>query len=560
MLKQLAIDNFAIIEHIKLDFQPGLTVITGETGAGKSILIDAISLLLGDRASQEMIRSGADRANVSGLFAYSHEQIPSLLRQWGIPFQGQEIAIEREITLQNKNVIRVNQQVISLQQLKSLAVLIADIHSQFDTQRLINPQTYLELLDGYQPQLIRDYLDHYQTLLARFRESNHHYQTLVQKKAKMDAERDRLSEQYRDLDASHLDPEEMDRLSSEAKIMENYDKVYDHLSQVKSLFSDERLLENIYQIRSHIDCLQPLSADYVQLHEKISDHYYELDDIRGQIDDLCRELNYDPMRLDQIHERLFHLSRIQEKYQLSIAECCQLRDDLKELLQENDHVDEQIRIALEQTEELFSKTIESGQMLSRVRREVAQRIESELKQLLAELALPNTNFAIRFDSRTPQDLSQESAFLPSGLDQIDFFLSTNIGEPLKPLAKTASGGEMGRIMLGLKTLFIRQQQLSTMVFDEIDTGISGKVARQIGRKLLDIASACQVLSITHIPQVVAKGNHHLHVEKVEIAGRTLARARYLDFDDRVTEIARMISDSLPSPAAIQSAKELLMSP
>ncbi|MFA6791803.1 MAG: DNA repair protein RecN [Candidatus Izemoplasmatales bacterium] len=560
MLKQLEIRHFAIIDHHKLDFQPGLTVITGETGAGKSILIDAVSLLLGDRASQDMIRSGADKATVSGCFEFFNDQIPSLLRQWNISLRKNELFISREITIQNKNTIRINDQLVSLQQLKSLAMLFADIHSQFDTQRLINPQTYLALLDGFQSELIGSYLSPYQQQLERYRASYHLYQTLVKEKEKLIAEKDRLTHQFQELDQSHLDPDEKDRLESDAKIMENYDKVYEHLNQVKNLFSEGHLLEHLYQIRTHLESIQSYSSEYQILSERVSDHYYELDDIRASIDDECQKLNFDPAVLDQIHERLYALMRLEEKYQRPIAELCALRDELAQLLEKAESVDDDINQAKQVVDADFQATLKSGQALSRVRKEIASRIETELVQLLKELALENIQFSIRLTSMDPKAVTDAACFADDGIDQIDFFISPNVGEVLKPLSKTASGGEMGRIMLGLKTLFIRQQHLSTMIFDEIDTGISGQVARQIGRKLQDIALSCQVLSITHIPQVVAKGHQHLHVEKVEVEGRTIALAKYCDFEERVLEIARMISGVNPSPSAIESAKELLLNP
>lgn len=559
MLKQLEIRHFAIIDQIKLDFQPGLTVITGETGAGKSILIDAISLLLGDRASQDMIRSGAEKATISGLFLFNNEQIPSLLREWNIPFADHELLITREITIQKQNTIRINQQAVSLQQLKTLAMLFADIHSQFDTQRLINPQTYLALLDGFQPELIDAYLAPYRQDFQNFQASLLRVQTLTTQKEKLTVEKERMVYQFQELEQSNLDPEEKDRLESEAKILENFDKVFEHLNLVKALFSEGELLPQLYQIRTHLESLQSVASDYRILSERVTNHYYELDDIRSVIDEECRKLNFDPSILDQIHERLYELLRLEEKYHRSIPELCAFRDELKTLLERADNVDAEIRQAQQAAEAAFQAVKKSGLSLSRIRKEIALRIETELMQLLQELALENIQFSIRFSLTDPAAIQDSTCFHEDGIDQIDFYISPNLGEPQKPLAKTASGGEMGRIMLGLKTLFIRQQHLSTMIFDEIDTGISGQVARQIGRKLQDIAKTCQVLSITHIPQVVARGQQHLHVEKMEVEGRTLAKARYCDFEERIQVIAQMISGSNPSSSAIESAKELLLS-
>lgn len=558
MLKHLHVENFAIIDFIELDFYSGMTVLTGETGAGKSILIDAISLLLGDRASQDMIRSGSDKAIIEGVFLSDNEDLQTYLRLENIDFENNTLTIHREITVQNKNLIRMNGSIVSLQQLKGAAKYLADIHSQFDTQRLINPQNYLELIDGFHSELIQSYLQTYQSSVQRFHQAYQDLEKLRSRKKALEEKREIYEYQYAELASSHLSVDELDTIQSEVQVLENYDKVFEKLNTIKTQIESGQVLENLYQAADTFASLQTYSPEFQSMHEQATNHYYELEDLFRTMNSMLQSMNFDPIYLEKLQSRLYELEKLTEKYKKNIAELCQYRDELQGLLNESADFAFEIENKMIEVEKAFNQTSLDAKQLTQARRSVSEKITKEILAVLKDLGLANTEFEIRFQSDLPPSVKEKEWFRDTGVDQIDFYLSTNLGEPLKPLSKTASGGEMSRVMLAFKTIFIRSQKLSTMIFDEIDTGISGKIAKQIAKKIKEISATCQVLSITHIPQVVATGNHHLKVEKKMHQSRTTAATKYLDFDERVKEIAMMISDDLPSESTIQSAKELLL--
>ncbi len=558
MLKHLLVENFAIIDRIELDFYSGMTVLTGETGAGKSILIDAISLLLGDRANQDMIRTGKQSAVVSGRFLIDNNDLKSVITRMGIDLDKDEIEIYREITSLNKNSIKVNGQAVTLQQLKEITQQLADIHSQFDTQRLINPQSYLDLLDGFKKNLISEYQNTYLEKLSAFKTKLQEHKAILERKRQFETSKEIFEFQYHELEKFALEPDEMARLQSEVNILKNYDKVYESLMEIKTQFDDNSILDSLYNVMAAFDKLQRYSDGYQELYERCTDFYYELKEVARETSVLTENLNFDPDNLNRLQERLYELEKLREKYKKDIPELCQYRDELKSLINESEDFESIIQNLLLDLNKLFKATLVEAKNLSQARKEIALKITKELESVFKDLSLANTRFEVKFMSQEPTDYLESDLFKVHGIDQIDFYLSTNLGEPLKPLSRTASGGEMSRIMLAFKTIFIRQQHLSTMIFDEIDTGISGKIAKQIAKKIKEISKSCQVLSITHIPQVVAAGNHHLMVEKKDFDNRTNALAHYLDFEGRVTDIAMMISGDKISPSSIQSAKELLL--
>ncbi|HOP56634.1 MAG TPA: DNA repair protein RecN [Bacillota bacterium] len=554
MLEYLLVENFAIIDRVEIGFKPGMTVLTGETGAGKSILIDAISLLLGDRASQDMIRSGCESAKVTGRFRIKNADTKRQIIAMGISMEDETIEISREITNSNRNMSRINNVSVTLQQLKAVSIRLADIHSQFDTQRLINPQNYLALVDGYRREAIGTYLEKYRQDLAGFQKTVRDLSLLLEETRKYEEKRDLYIFQLNELTEAGLDPEEKRELQESRTLMKNFDKVYESLAEIKQRFDDEPVLEGLAGILENLDRLSDYSEEYKNLRERMADHYYEIKDIAEECILKLDQLNFDPNSLDKIETRLYLLDKLEEKYKMTIPELCEYRDRLEKLSGGSFERMEEIRDLERKKEEEKKSLIQSAGDLSKLRKDAAKQITAELGILFGDLSLANTRFEIRFADipDNPDNFGQD------GIDSIDFFISTNPGEPLRELSKTASGGEMSRVMLAFKTIFIRTEHLETMVFDEIDTGISGVVASQIARKIREISENCQVLSITHIPQVVAVAANHLKVEKKITGNRTTASAGYLDFDNRVKEIAMMISGDKVTENALENARELLL--
>ena len=558
MLSYLRVSDFAIIEQIELHFHPGMTVLTGETGAGKSILIDAISLVLGDRASSEMIRFGKEKATIEALFLVKNDEIRRVLQKLGIFDYEEEVSIYREISSNNKNIIKINHKTVSLSDLKELSPLLADIHSQFDTQRLINPTTYLDLLDGFRPDLVHIALEQYLVALKEYKTQYQKYLSFVKRKDELTEKKEMYAYQLAEIEALHLVIDEETSIEEELSLLTNFDKIYSNLNEIKVLLDEKGLLDSIYDLLMHYEKLVHYAKEFGVGHELIQNFYYELKELEYGINDNIDHLNFDPFRLNQLQERSHELEKIQEKYQKTITELLEYRDFLQQSLDETENYDEYLKTTYNDLSKAFENVLKQGENLSQIRKQIAKKIESELQVVLKDLVLQNTKFEVMFSDTRPKDILDHTFFKETGFDEIDFYLSTNIGEPLKPLSKTASGGEMSRIMLAFKTIFIRSQNLSTIVFDEIDTGISGYVAKQIAKKIKEISKTCQVLSITHIPQVVSIGNHHLKVEKLETHNRTVAKAEYLTFEERVMEVAQMISGEKPTSSSINSAKELLL--
>lgn len=559
MLKSLSVTNFAIIDHIDLNFTSGMTVITGETGAGKSLIIDAISLLLGDRASVEMIRHQADKAIIIGTFSFENDALKSLLDQYNIESYDHVIKIRREITLQNKNSIKVNDTTISLQQLKEISHYLADVHSQFDTHRLINPTYYLDLLDGYKSEIMTSYMEKYRHLFERYRIEFADYQHLLNKRRDLIDKNDLYRYQLQELTELNLIFNEVEDLRHQADILTNFDKIYEHLQTIKILLHEKDTVDNLYEISNHFQRLAEMTDEFRSDMEKTRDLYYELDDIEKAITKRLNLMNYDPDDLNRILERLHTLQSVANKYHKTIPELIEYQSQLKQWIDQTDNYGTYLEAATLTLKDTFNATLEAAKDISTIRRQIADRIENELAMVFTDLALPQTQFNIVIDSKIPKDIFDNNAFFDNGIDQAEFMISTNIGEPLKSLSKTVSGGEMSRIMLAFKTIFIHSQKLATMIFDEIDTGISGQVARQIARKIKSISKTCQVISISHIPQVVAIASTHLKVWKVDDSQRTTTFVKELTYEERINDLSEMISGDNITDNTRKSAKELLIS-
>lgn len=558
MLKHLHIENYAIIEALDLDFNQGMTVLTGETGAGKSIIVDAISLLLGDRASKEMIASNSNTATVVGVFSLKDDALRKVLKFNNIDYD-ESIIISRTISKENRNIVKINGQASSIKVLKELAVHLADIHSQFDTNRLINPENYLELLDHYRKDRLTKYVESYQNSLAVYKQSLSVYKKFLSEKENTLKQLDLYTYQLKELDNLELEKDEYETLSEQINLLENMDKINSILGNFDQTVNERRITETIYELKNDISTISDTSNDFKELSDRLNDVYYEFDDIHQTLNDKYNSLDYNQADYESMISRINDLDKIQKKYQMNIEGLIEYQDKLREQVDKVEIYDDLIEEKYQILKDKFDLLVQETSKLSDFRKDVAKKITKEIKETLSDLVIKNSDFEIRFYGEIPSDPLMSSVFTEQGIDQIDFYISTNKGEPLKPLSKTASGGEMSRVMLAFKSIFVRSNQLSTIVFDEIDTGISGFIAKQIANKIKEISEICQVISITHIPQVVATGQHHLAVRKQIINNHTEIKVAYLDYQERVEEIAKMISADKITPASIESAKELLIS-
>lgn len=553
MLMTLSVKNFAIIDTIEIEFTSGLSVLTGETGAGKSLIIDSIGLLFGQRASSDMIRYGEDKATIEGVFSTTGTEIANILDSFGIEFEDQVI-IKREIYASGKSVSRVNGNMVSLNQLQELAEHLGDIHSQFDTRGLIHPKNYLSFLeDEDSKELLISFQESHQTYLKALKQ----YQNLVQKNEDDGAKIEFLKYQIQELENAELTLEEEIDLQTQFKQLSNFEQMMQNMAEVTEYFSENAVLENIYQSLQALKRLNQFDAKYVEYAEKMEDMYYQLTDIFEDLSVDLKSKDFDQNDLDLVNDRLGLYSSLKRKYKKSTEELIQYLQDIKEEINQIENYDVLLQEYYQLVEKTYEKTYELGFELSKVRSKNAENLQKEVSQHLLDLELKQSKFDISVSTNDKKDCLEKNTFYPTGIDSVDFMVTFNKGEPLKPLAKVASGGEMSRFMLSLKTAMFRKVPVSTVIFDEIDTGVSGEIAYKIATKMKEIAKDRQVLCITHLPQVAATGDQHIYISKHTTLEGTITKTSILEYPQKIEEIAKMISKGEITPASRTLAAELL---
>ena len=555
MLLRLVVTNFAIIENMDIEFKDGLTVLTGETGAGKSLIIDSLSLLLGERASTELIRAGKDKAVITGYFKTDNIYLKSALDKKGISVLNDEIIIERAIS-QTKSYIKVNNTSITLQELKSLSKYLADIHMQFDNEKILNPENYLDIIDGFKYELTQEYLNHYLDALNTFKTNKNNYLSLVKRQKEIESRKEFYEYELKELESMNLIKGEDEKLKEEIDLLKNYDKIYDLFQNIDSLIRED-FNDKLYEIKDNLEKLSEYQPSYKESYEKLNDYYYEIDSIFSDLKRDFTKLDYDPNKLDTLLERENDLFNLKKKYNKTIDELIEYIDELKSLLSLSENFDEKINelkdIMIKSYDDTYSKALD----LTKIRKEIAKSIEKELEKNMSDLSLKAV-FKVDFKDISKEKDCEGLIFTEKGIDVVDFLIETNIGEGLKSLSKTVSGGESSRIMLAIKALFIKSQKIPTVIFDEIDTGISGEVARKVALKIYEISLSSQVISITHLPQVASLSKNHLKISKEVINGRTYTNMKELSLDEKIYEIALMISGGKVTNSQLEYAKEMVL--
>ena len=549
MLKHLSIRNLAIIENADLDLKEGFSVLTGGTGAGKSLVIDSLSLLLGARASSELIRTGEEKATIIGEFVVRLSRLDALLSKYEIPVLDGNVKVERIIS-KTKNVIRVNDVVVTLAQLNEIAAFLADIHNQFDFQKILNVENYLGIVDGFAYELVEPYKREYQDVYRLYLLKQKELDDLRKRKKEFDDNQDFYSFQYEELKAADLKEGEEEELRDAISLMRNYDKVYSLTQEAdKVLHSDA--LDQLYELKIVLGKLADYQSQYQALFEQIDDRYYELEDTFKTLKKNFSSLDYDPSSLETMLQRQSDLASLKRKYRKTVSELIAFKDELASMFQKSTSIDDDIAAKEKEVDEIHQRLLDKGNGLTAVRRRVADSIEKELSKSLDDLLL-RARFEIRFLSHEGEYLTQE------GMDETDFFIETNVGEGLKPLAKIVSGGEASRIMLALKSIFVKANKVSTVIFDEIDTGISGEAAEAVAKKIKEISLARQVIAITHLPQVASMSDHHILIEKEVRSGRTYVKIQELSLDEKIEEVAHLISGGNVTKSQRAYAKEMVL--
>ena len=555
MLKKLVVKNFAILEDIEIDFYDGLTILTGETGAGKSLIIDSISLLLGERASVEMIRNGEEKALISGIFSFSNIYLESFLNKLNIQNNG-EIEISRTIS-SSRNVIKVNGVTISLNDLKVIAHYLADIHLQFDMTKLLNKENYIEIVDGFKKDTIDEYKNKYLDSLNLLKEENNHYLDLLKRIEEIKNNEEQYKYDLKELKSLALEKDEENNIKERIAFLNNYDKIYSLIKESEEIINKDAL-SDIYQIKNNVNNLSSYQNEYKELYERINNAYYEIEDIFDSLNKKSRHFDYDPKELEDLEMRLSAINSLKKKHNKTFEELLIYQEELESILSKEEDYTTLLNDEKAKLIDIYNHTYVLANDLSKVRKEIAKLIEKESEKHLLDLGLKSV-FEVRINSfNKPSDIDL-SIFNDNGIDDIDFYIETNIGEGLKPLAKIASGGEVSRIMLAFKALTIKSSKVETVIFDEIDTGISGEVASKVARKIYEISLSTQVISITHLPQVAALSKNHLKIAKEIKNKRTYTSIKYLSLDEKIYEIASLISGGKVSEKQLEYAKEMVLS-
>lgn len=551
MLLTLNVKNFAIIDNIQIDFENGFTVLTGETGAGKSLIIDAISLLFGERASNDLIRYGEQKAIIEGTFSNYDDKTKLFLNEFDIDYDENDcLFIKRELYANGKSVCKINNQIVTLNQLKQISEYIGDIHSQLETFGLINPKNYLSFIKN---EVIDNTLPLYIESLSNYKKKLNELKLLENKIIEDTQKQDYLIYQLNELEKASLSIDEESLLQNELKVLSNSENVKNLLVSFKEIYNESDALDKIYESISLVEKLSNIDERFISFKSIIEESYYNLEAIASDKLLNTNFYDFDENRFNEINDRLGVYSDLRRKYKKSTKELIEytlkIKNDIDQI-NNYDFIKEQLE---KEVNSLYNKTIEYAYIIRKERIFVSNLLKESIESHLIDLQLNNAKFDICFNDIDNNNVS----FFKDGIDQVDFLVSFNKGEPLKPLSKTASGGELSRFMLALKTILGDKLPMQTKIFDEIDSGVSGGIAHSIGKKLLKISETSQVICITHLPQVASLCDNHLKISKHVIDNRTITKIEKLELNNRIYEIASMISNGNPSDASIKYAEEMI---
>lgn len=553
MLQELSIQNFAIIPKLNISFQPGMTVLTGETGAGKSIIIDAVGLLTGGRGSQDFIREGADKAVLQGLIDVEPGQpITQLLDELGIPLEDNQLLIHRELHKSGRNVIRVNGSLVNATTLKEIGQHLVDIHGQNEHQELMQVERHLSLLDEYGKKTIGPVLEKYRVAYDTYRSLESAFHKRQADEQAWAQRLDMLTFQSKELaDASLVEGEE-EMLEAEYQELTNFQDVLAALSKAHEALDgdwDNNGLETISTAMSAMEDIEELSPKYATLTEAVRGAYYELQEAASEILSVRDGLEFDEERLREVDDRLNLIRSLERKYGATITDVLAHQAKVDAELAEMGGGEQSAAELAEQVEVAEQKARTLAEKLHELRLKAAKQLATKIHEQLSDLYMEKAVFSAH--------ITEMKELNATGLDAVEFYIQTNPGEGAKPLVKIASGGELSRMMLAMKTIFSREQGITSIIFDEVDTGVSGRVAQAIAEKIAVIGRYSQVLTITHLPQVAAVADNHYFIEKQVVGDRTETSIHTLSEDERVNEVARMLSGDELTDAAKENARDLI---
>ncbi|WP_416827165.1 DNA repair protein RecN [Ectobacillus polymachus] len=565
MLSELSIKNFAIIEELSISFQKGLTVLSGETGAGKSIIIDAISLLVGGRGSSEFVRYGTEKAEIEGLFYFDIENHPCLekVQELDLDVSDGMMILKRDISNSGKSVCRINGKLVTLAALREIGKTLIDIHGQHETQDLMNEERHLSMLDSYDNGEVMVKLANYQKLYNQYMDTKKQLKSLTESEQKMAQRLDLLQFQHEEIQKADLKLNEDQELMEERTKIANFEKIFKAIGDAHvSLTKENGGLDYVRNTMSGLETVSDLDASLKEMYDTVANSYYLLEEVAYQLREKLDMMEYDPNRLDYIETRLNEIRMLKRKYGNTIEEILEYEESIQTEISTIENKDVLIETARKQLEQLETTCIKEATLLSEYRHKLAEHLTDAIHKELRELYMEKTKFKIVME-KIPGSIDDPLVdgvpvkLTSIGYDQAEFYISTNPGEPLKPLAKVASGGELSRIILALKSIFTEHQGVTSVIFDEVDTGVSGRVAQAIAEKIQRVSVGSQVLCITHLPQVASMADQHLFISKKIINERTITSVTILQDEEKVIEIARMLSGAEITVVTKQHARELL---
>lgn len=564
MLLELRVSNLALIDHVELTFQPGLNVLTGETGAGKSILIHAIGLLLGERGAAEEVGLGKRAATVEGLFDISgHPSSQHALRELGIPVEedGMVVLSRREITADGRSRCRINGRLATVTMLRDIGRHLVDLHGQHEHQSLLRVETHLDFLDAFGGDACQSLREQYRKVYHELKGTEERLSVLLEDEKQRAQRIDMLQFQMQEIDAAKLEVGEEERLMEERARLANIERLREAAQACLALLSGDEAgsaVDAVGRAAVFLRDMQSAESAAAMWTEGVQNALYQLQDVARELRNYLDKLEADPARLEDIEARLHLLTRLKRKYGDTIEQILQHRARIEEEFQSLTHRDEQVAALEQQRAALRQQLAAWGQQLSDARRQAAKNFEQAVVTHLKSLAMENVKFAVQIEPVPSRDGNGANfPFTERGMDHVEFLLSPNPGQPLRPLARIASGGELSRVMLALKTALSRRHEIPVLIFDEIDVGIGGAAAEAVGVKLKELAQYAQVFCVTHLPQIARYADAHFNVRKDITEGRTTVNVTRLNEQERVHELARMLGGAKVTEATLRHAQELV---
>ena len=548
MLSQLFIKNVAVIESASIDFENGFNVFTGETGAGKSILIDSINAVLGGRTSRDLVRTGTEKAVVSAVFTNVSKEAESLLEELGYDLED-ELMISREISAEGKSICKVNMRPATAGVLKQLSSVLIDVHGQHDSAVLQNPELHIGYIDSFGN--TEKELSEYQEFYKKLRSVEREIKKIENDDSDKTARIDMLKFQIGEIEAAAIEEGEEEELLALSKRIKSSENIMELISETVAALDgngeNEGALEGLSTAIENCARLTEFFPQYEGLSEKFKEMYYEFEEFANDVKDNADELDFDPALQNRTERRLDQIFRLKRKYGGSVEEMFKYYEKAVSELENIEFSEERLEKLCKEQKQLFAETAKYAEVLTKKRLDAAETFEKAVSEELSYLNMPNVRFSVNFE---------ETEFTESGKDSLEFYIATNAGEPLKPLTKIASGGELSRIMLSIKNVLADKDNVDTLIFDEVDTGISGSAAQKVGQKLKQVSCGRQIICVTHLAQVAAYADNHMLISKSTNGEKTFTSVESLEKEGRVNELARIMGGSL-TDALKKSAEELL---